>query len=130
MCAYTKYKRVTRCDTESCALNKEWQISMRFTVTSIWFNKESNWFLWVHHHNILASLLFCCELTVIILEKEKVTCGISNADAERQVARLQEECFKLCYFVSISTPPTPKVKARMTKSQFNSSVQNLSRQTT
>lgn len=44
----------------------------------------------VHRHDLPIHwhlLLFCCEPTVIILEKEKEKCGISNEDAERQVAR-------------------------------------------
>lgn len=98
-----------------------------------WFNKESNWFLRVYHYNKSLYTL-CCEQTVIILDKKiKRKCGISNVDANRQVARLGRECLKqilLCSYLypSYPTPPPPcpwtKVKGQNNQSHFNSSVQN------
>lgn len=111
------------------------QIAMRLTATSEWFNKESNWFLYtimIYQYIGIFALLLWAESNYFRERKRK--CGISNADAERQVARLYKKNAskkkKMLLCSHIYWHLFPKVKGQDDQSQLNSSVQNVSRQTT
>lgn len=89
-----------------------------------WFNKESNWFLGVHHYNEISFCFMLWADSDYFGEGKIRKCGISNAEAERQVARL--ECLKPTLFCShLYWHLPPKVKGQNNqKSHFNSNVQN------
>lgn len=70
------------------------------------------------------SLLFMLWADSDYFGEGKIKCGISNAEAERQVARL-EGCLKPTLLCShFYWHVTPKVKGQNNQSHFNSSVRN------
>jgi len=78
-------------DATGAQANKS-QIATRLTATSEWFNKESNWFLYtivIYQYTGIFALLLRADSNYFRERKRK--CAISNADAERQVARLYKK---------------------------------------
>lgn len=77
----------TRCQAQQIA--NYYEIWLQ---TLEWFNKESNWFLYtitIYQYTGIFALLLWADSNYFRERKRK--CGISNADAERQVARLYKK---------------------------------------